>query len=102
MQALKQTIHNRDRCAFIPIPDRLWWIHSHATRGGFVRTSLSLVRAWQLLGVLVSFLPASPQLRRVLLNYIAAHTSSKVPIRRGDEALGHTRADALPCRARSG
>ena len=52
MQVLKQTINNRN--------------------------ANSLRRAWQLLGVVLSFLPPSPPFRRVLQAYLAASMNSKV------------------------
>ena len=99
MQALKQTIHNRDRyarargrCARHPL-DRLILPRAHTRR--FVVTphappSACLHRAWQLLGVLLSFLPASPPLRRVLLNYIAANAAGKVARSSRADAAGKT------------
>ena len=59
MQVLKQTINNRN--------------------------ANSLRRAWQLLGVVLSFLPPSPPFRRILQAYLAASMNSKV---RGDIQVG--------------
>ena len=92
MQVIKQTIHNRN--AYVTAPRRRGHhrtlgslschgadlaMHGNAWPALCSYPSHSLMRAWQLAGIVLSFLAPSPGLRRPLHGYMRACTESKLP-----------------------